>query len=693
MSGALAVMRQFGSLSYRMDMDIKTGSTRSPKSVLLSCTEEKSVQDERVLMLFEIHGSDDAAKTVRRECENVLRHALLDTDGVASDRLDGTLKEMNGLLKGLLVSGAIEDLHLIIAVIEQNGSMHVSHAGRGEAYLVRKGLSSQITEYASGKSTPAFVHISSGSVQKGDVVILSSQRLLRSLTPVQMAALPKKGEPIDALIRALDAEGEHAALATVVIDGALASLPGEDEDDSASRRQPIRRRNGSTNAVQQVVDKVLALVQTLPLGELARRLRTAPRSSGVKGTMRDVVSSVREWFEGLMADLHNPKRKKRAHLLLLALCIASLVVVWLVVNLVLFSQRNKSQAELEQLVATINEQIQTAENKRIIGDLAAANGILAQAEESARQVMENESGLYRSEALQLFESITAKKEELNNILRVAPRVVASLATKNASVVAKGLIGLSDGEFVAYDAQNLYRVLLNTVDDPSKVPETDGLIVTGSAFPRFSSLVFFLTGNMVTEWANDSATTMKTDDPAGWVAGIAAETYLRYLYVLAPDRSTAGKNQIYKYERLQNRYGSPTAYNVNGDLTDALDLAIDGNVYVLRRGGTIVKLFRGESQPFQIRQAPENLLVNATKIFKVQDGNLYLLDPVEGRVIVIGDVGIGGEATYLRQYVLEIDQLGTLQDLYVDPDQSHLYVMDEKRIYIIDLNQQGERQAL
>ena len=342
MSGALAVMRQFGSLSYRMDMDIKTGSTRSPKSVLLSCTEEKSVQDERVLMLFEIHGSDDAAKTVRRECENVLRHALLDTDGVASDRLDGTLKEMNGLLKGLLVSGAIEDLHLIIAVIEQNGSMHVSHAGRGEAYLVRKGLSSQITEYASGKSTPAFVHISSGSVQKGDVVILSSQRLLRSLTPVQMAALPKKGEPIDALIRALDAEGEHAALATVVIDGALASLPGEDEDDSASRRQPIRRRNGSTNAVQQVVDKVLALVQTLPLGELARRLRTAPRSSGVKGTMRDVVSSVREWFEGLMADLHNPKRKKRAHLLLLALCIASLVVVWLVVNLVLFSQRNKS---------------------------------------------------------------------------------------------------------------------------------------------------------------------------------------------------------------------------------------------------------------------------------------------------------------------------------------------------------------
>lgn len=682
-----------------MDMDIKTGSTRSPRSVLLSCTEDKSLQDERVLMLFEIHGGEDAAKTVRRECENVLKHALLETEGGSADRLDGALKELNGLLKGMLVSGAIEDLNLLIAVLEKNGSMHVSHAGRSEAYLVRKGLASQITEYTTGKSTPAFVHISSGALQKGDIVILSSQRLLRSLTPAQMAALPKKGEPIDALIRALDAEGEHAALATIAIDGAL-SLPFDDADEEeAPRRAPARRRGTSDTIVQAYAQKALAFVQTLPLGDLAKKLRPASKQrassdafAGARSMLDNATRSVRGWFAGLMADLRDPKRKKRAHLLLLALCIASLVVVWMLVNLLLFSQRNKSQAELEALVVTINEQIQTAENRRIIGDLDAANAILAQAEESARQVMENESGLFRSEALSLFESIAAKKEELNNILRVSPRVVASIATKNASVTAKGLIGLSDGEFVAYDAQNLYRVLLNTVDDPTRLPESDDLIVTGAAFPRFNTLVFLLTGNVVMEWGNDVATTMKTDDPAGWVTGVAAETYLRYLYVLAPDRTTSGKNQIYKYERLQNRYGPPTPYNVNGDLTDAIDIAIDGNVYALKSGGAILKLFRGETQPFQIRQAPENLLTNATKIYKAEEGSFYLLDPVEGRVIVLGDGGTSGEASYLRQYVLEIDQLGELQDLYVDPDQSHLYVMDEKRIYIIDLNQQGERQG-
>lgn len=675
-----------------MDASVKTGCTRSPRSVLLAVAEERSVQDERVLILFEIHGEETQAKTVQRECENVLRHALLDTEGGSAERLDGALKELNGLLKGMLVSGTIDDLHVLIAVLETGGMLHVSHAGRSEAYLVRKGVASQITEYTSGKTTPAFVHISSGSLQRGDIVILSTQRLLRSLTPAQMAGLPKKGEPIDALIRALDAEGEHAALATVWMDADGLPFMDEQEEERAPR-QPSRRRGSSAMGVRQYVDKAMAFVSALPLGDLVAKLRPAPKRRGAKGTFDTLVRAARDWFAGLMADLRDPKRKKRAHLLLLALCIASLVVVWLLVNLLLFSQRNKSQAELEALVATVNEQIQTAENRRIIGDLNAANGILAQAEETARQVMDNESGLFRVEALTLLDTIRAKREELNNILRVSPTPIVNIATKNPNVVAKGLIGLRDGEFVAYDAQNLYRVLLRTIDDPSRLSAENELIVSGSWFERFGTLVFHLTGNVVMEWSNDQAVTMKTDDPAGWVNAVAVDTYLRYLYLLAPDRTTSGKFQIYRYERLQNRYGSPTPYNVNGDLANALDLAIDGNVYVLREGGVIVKLFRGEAQPFQVRQAPENLLTNATKIFKVAGGNFYVLDPVEGRVIVLSDGGAGGESTYLRQYVLEIDQLGKLQDLYVDRDQSHLYVMDEKRIYLIDLTLQGEREGV
>jgi hypothetical protein len=120
------------------------------------------------------------------------------------------------------------------------------------------------------------------------------------------------------------------------------------------------------------------------------------------------------------------------------------------------------------------------------------------------------------------------------------------------------------------------------------------------------------------------------------------------------------------------------------------MTIDGSVYVLKEGGIVLKLFRGETQPFTIRQAPEGLLKNATKIYKVVDGSFYVLDPEENRIIVLSDGGASGESSYLRQYKLESDQLGTIRDLYVDPDEAHLFVLDEKRIYVIDLNQNGER---
>ncbi len=52
-----------------------------------------------------------------------------------------------------------------------------------------------------------------------------------------------------------------------------------------------------------------------------------------------------------------------------------------------------------------------------------------------------------------------------------------------------------------------------------------------------------------------------------------------------------------------------------------------------------------------------------------------------------DGGVAGEAKYERQYAMEGEQLGTPQDLYVDPEESHLYVLDEKRVFVVDLSTQ------
>jgi len=678
-----------------MDVTVRTGSTKADRDLFLTSLELTSANGETVCFVLEVHSGEKEAATIERESEAIVRHALLETEGDPSERLDDTLKEMNGLLKGMLVSRAIDDVHMLIAILDRDDTLHVSHAGRAEAYLVRKGMASQITEY-SGKPTPAFVHIASGALQPGDAVVLSTQRLLRSLTPAQLASHTSKGSTsLDALIRTLETDSQHAALALLLPSGPVrsASRRQEEEEMEEEYAAPNRRRDTRASG-RGLFANVTSLLSAIPRPsrETMSKVGTAGRKALKKGTASAaalpdlknaafVTTSV-AFVQGVMRDLKDPRRRQRAHLLILAAAIGALIVIWMLVQLFTFSERSKTKAELQALIDQINTQLQTAENRRLMGDMDSANAILTQAEERAKQVVDNESGIFRVDAYNLLQTIMAKREEINNILRISPRMVANLSAKSPDILGSGMVGLGDGEFQINDRQNLYRVLLNTVEDPVRLSD-DVLVLDGSNFSRFQSQVYLMTGNSVIEWNGNQATTMKTDDPKGWASGTAISAYLRFLYMLSPQ-----DNQIYKYERLTDRYGAPVGYNVNGDLKGAIDMAIDGNVYVLKQGGTIVKLFRGEAEPYVIRKAPDGLLKNATKLFKLPEGNMYVLDSENKRVIVISDGGQTGEASYLKQFVLEGEQMGQLKDLYVDPDEAHLYVMDEKRVWVIDLQQTG-----
>ncbi len=659
-----------------MDVSVQTGHTKAPHDVSLVSLELKTMRGEHVVFLMEmlVHSGD--LKTVERECETVVQHALLETEGDAAQRLDSSLKELNGLLKGFTVSRAIEDVHMILAILDDSQTLHVSHAGRAEAYLIRKGLASQITEYTPGKPVPAFIHIASGRLEAKDLVLFSTQRLLRAVTPAQLTQIAQHEDKVlSAIIRNLEGEREHASLALLGMPQNAAPM---EEEVVLPRKSSVRARKGES------AKSVFAMSASAAknIGDLTGRLLSGVRGKRISLSMDALpVERMRSNLAAFMQDLGDPKRKKRAHMLLLAGALAIFLFVWAGAHLITTSQHSKTKAELQALMDQVNEELQTAENRRIIGDVDAANAVLQRAEERAKQVMDNESGLFRVEALDLLDKIHGKQEELNNVIRLSPRVVANLAAKASDVSLQGLVGVGDGEFLTYDQAKLFRVVLNTVEDPKSIADGGDVVVSGTWMPRSSVSAFLTSGHTLVEVVSGQVSTAKTDDPAGWVSGTDIEGYLRFLYVLAPNAK-----QIYKYERQNTHYSVPVGYNVNGDLTGALDMAIDGNVYVLKEGGTLLKLFRGESQPFSFRRAPAGVLNGSTKVFKVASGNFYFLDPSKKRVIVTTDGGTTGESSYVRQYVLEGDQVGTLKDLYVDPDQTRLYVMDEKRVYVVDLQQ-------
>jgi len=645
---------------------------------------------------MQVSGNPHESKTLEEECRTIIQHSLLETQGDAWHRLDGSLKEVNGLMKGLLLSQTVEDVHAIVGLVDTEGVLHVSHAGRGEAYLIRGNSASQITEYSRGKPVSAFIHISSGPLEPGDMVVLATQRLLRTFTPAQLVqAASREDQLLDEIKVKLDAEKEVAALATIHVGqgrGRAAMRDREEDDEEEERRLPSRRSSSlpPRRGEKRLPAMLTGLTDTLatagkklgPLVAAAGKWSKAKASSlsakaGKAKSEGSVMDRAKEGISTFFADLKHPQRKRRAHLLLLASAVTAFLVVWLVVHLSTSSQRSKTRTELTQMMKEINTAITTAENRRLAGDTDQANSILDRADERAKQVMDNESGLFRVEALDLLDRIRAKKEEINNIVRITPRVAVNMTTKTADVSVQGLIGIADGEFIVYDREQWYHVLLNGVDDPRRLADQD-LIIDGANFPRFKAQVFLMTNNSFVELVGDQPTSMKTEDPAGWVTGKDLETYLRYVYILTAD------NKIQKYERLGAQYSAPVQYNVSGDLTGAVDMAIDNSVYVLKEGGGVVKLLRGEAQPFSLLHAPADALKTATKVFKAPESNFYFLDPVKHRVIISSDGGNTGESNYSKQYVLEGDTIGKLQDLYVDPEESRLYVADEKRVYAIDL---------
>lgn len=649
---------------------MQTGHTRAQRGTSLVAKSFTSVHGEEVCLLLQIEAAPEQSKTLEKECEQVVKHSLLETEGEAAARLDGTLKELNGLFKGLTVSESITDIHAIALIVDTTGVLHVSHVGRAEAYVIRGGTASQITEYTRGKPVSGFVHIASGGLEPRDIVICSTQRLLRTVTPAQLAQLAQRGgELLDELTVELDAEREQAALCILQVSGGLMS---RDRSRAAAtpaieaKRSTRERRRGRAATPLAFLSGMRNLSGKLP--------KSIPMSGALsRGT--EVMKSV---TGSLLLDLRNPKRKKRAHFFLLAGVVGLVLVVWVVVRISGSTQSSQTRSELRTSLERIEEQLQTADTRRLAGDTASANLILDQAETNAKSVMDHESGLFRMEALDILDRIRAKREEINNIIRLSPTVVVNLTTQNQDIIAQGFVGIGEGEFVVYDRQNLYRVLLNSVEEPRLLDEQE-LIVEGVPFPRFQTIVFQMTDNSIVEMINDVPTPMKTEDPAGWIKGADIKAYLRYLYVLSPEN-----NQIYKYERLSNRYSPPAEYNVNGDLSGGLDMVIDGNVFLLKEGGQIVKLLRGEVRPFAIRYAPDGVLATATKLFKNLEGNIYFLDPTNVRVIVVTEGGASGESNYIRQYVLEGEQVGELKDLWVDEDEAQLYVLDEKRVYRIDL---------
>ncbi len=171
----------------------------------------------------------------------------------------------------------------------------------------------------------------------------------------------------------------------------------------------------------------------------------------------------------------------------------------------------------------------------------------------------------------------------------------------------------------------------------------------------------------------------------WLQPEAIGGYYGNLYVLDPLLS-----RVFKFEPLDNAYTlPPTDYlspQLGVDLTGAVDMAIDGNLYVLFADGQVLKYFGGQAQPFPLNglssplRSPTSIFVSGLK-HPDGDGYVYITDAGNDRIVQFDKAG-----NYIRQFQAGAGQpgLGEVRGLWVDEGTDRMLLMSGSTLWMTNL---------
>jgi hypothetical protein len=594
-------------------------------------TLKKPHTEDQVWLTFEIIGDTKFARsTVQSIIETVEEVYFSNLELDAYERFENTLKEINVIYKNIKQKRGAKSAGKISAIIAifSGNELHLTQSNEAEAYLVRRGKLSLISEGLSGKSDDLFLNIASGEMMPEDKVIFSTSRLLRLATQSQLAQMCEEGvtEALDSIRELVLADNELSIGVTCI----NTKLPHRGVPDISKKGIPYLNK---------------ALVK------------------------------VKEWIStvgNFVAKKTGKKSEWNKNTILAAILVIALLLI-ISISFLMGGHRNEAMREEYRLkIEAINQDIQTANTKGYANDKETANAILDEVEREARDIQA--SDYFRSEALALLDKIQETRDSINNVKRITEaKPYVDLSQKRETVEALGLLNLDDN-FFAYEYNTLYEIILNQVLDPKTIDATE-VVMAGTAMEDFGILAFLTQSGRIIEYNEGQFQFANTEDN-GWKPGIGIAAYGKYLYMLSPSA-----NQIYKYSRLRSNYSGATEYNLDADIKDAISFAIDGNVYILKKGGEIIKLFKGNKQSFEIEDMAVDIS-EATQIFTTPElDSLYILDSANNKIVIL-EKDIGAGARYQGQMVF--DDIDAIQSIYVEKNEKKMYLLTKKAVYEVEI---------
>ncbi len=629
-------------------------------------------EGQEVFFLGKFHEEDVDPKTVAESIfGSVVESFTSSKTGDAYDRFEDALKSAN-LEAQKRKKNWKQIPNIVIAFLDFN-NLYLSQSGECEAYLVRGTSISQITEIPE-KENVLFSNILSGQVMVEDVILLSSTRLLRSVTANQIVDTMGRSdfsEAVGLLRHELQSASEEDTLVTAI------GVGKKEVSQSAGFLSKMVSKG-------KKIEKDLEPVKVAPKKEVVTEDEDdfdnedfeeetfTPNTAVEEEPLK--VGDLLNKFKGITEKFHFKKRtlKPQKNLVIIAGTILIILIVGIGIKSIANYESTDTKALREQL-SIAREALVQADTFLLQGERQSASEYLQKAQSSVQTVLSSKSKNFRSDAQFLLADIQEKQLQVENAKKITPQLLADLGVKNDNLESVGLLELG-GNLYVHDLKQVYKTVRNIVEKGLPISEKETILAAAVRADQ-NTLLFLTDAPKIVEYREGLITPMGTEDDV-WKRGLDIKTYGRYAYILDPV-----ENQIWKYERRRAKYSPAIAYNQGADLSRAVSMTIDGGIYVLSDDGSLQKIFRGVKTDYEFRELPsipfsgQNL-----KIFTTENHDfLYLLDPENARILVF----VKGErfATYKKQVIFDVPDA---RDFVIDDAGQKVNVLTKDKIYEFSL---------
>lgn len=277
----------------------------------------------------------------------------------------------------------------------------------------------------------------------------------------------------------------------------------------------------------------------------------------------------------------------------------------------------------------------------------------------------------------LTEELDELLAKIQKIYYVQPQLITDWSQNGNKPNLTGLVRLNN-KIMAFSPNNSNIFTYDFLTKETKIAATgfSNPNLINASVPKENDYVAFLSNKKEIYQFNPEEGGFKKADidyPNSAVEITNLVVYNRRLYTL-----DSLNNQIYKHDSIKTGYGPGKVWLKDSvDLKNSTGLTVEGDLFIVKQNGEILKFNAGIKQPFEI-QGLDPALTSANQIWSYNDLNyIYILDSIGKRLVVLNKDGKLKNQVSAKEFVKPTG-------IIVDEINKTAYVLDDDKLYQIAL---------